>query len=341
MKRFSSSDDLYQSLKKIQVDNPLCRYTQERCHSLFPKIDTIHQLKEKHQALVLAHSYIHPDIIYGVADFAGDSYELAKKAKTAKEETIVFCAVRFMAETAKIINPNKLVLDPNPYSRCSLADSITEEDVSSLRDKYPNHTFVCYINTSAAIKALCDVCVTSANAQKIVETIPSDKIYFLPDQFMGENIANEMRKKKIDKEFLYYHGRCHVHEEYEKAQVQMVKAMHPGAFVIAHPECKQEVVAEADMTGSTSQMMEYIKKHASSEQKFLLLTECGIASRLQVEHTQSQFVGSCSLCKYMRSNSMEMIIQTLTSPKTEQIIELEKSLQKNALKSIDAMFTYA
>ncbi len=340
MKKFSSAESLYESLKNIKVDNPLCQYSLDRCNCLLPKINEILELKEKTQSSILAHSYVHPDIIYGVADFVGDSYELSKNAQNIDSDTIVFAAVKFMAETAKIINPNKIILDPNLDGRCSLADSITLSEVKRLRDKYKNHTFVCYINTTAAIKAYCDVCVTSSNAQKIIENIPNDKIYFLPDRFMGKNIQNKLKEKKIDKELLYYSGRCHVHEEYEKEQVEMIKKSYPKAMVIAHPECKEEVISQANMVGSTSQMFNYVEKHKKNN-KFLLLTECGITARLQVEHPDCDIVGTCTLCKYMRNNSLDNIIQTLKDPKSEQIIELEEEIIINAQKSLHKMFELA
>jgi quinolinate synthase len=182
-----SSLELYDKLKSIKTDNPLCEYTKERCERLAPLIHAIQDLKSEKNAIVLAHSYVHPDIIYGVADFCGDSYGLAVEAKKTDADIIIFPAVRFMAETAKILNPDKIVIDPNPHSGCSLADSIDSETVYRLREQYPSHTFVCYINTTAAVKAACDICVTSSNAFHIIEKIPNDKIYFLPDKLMGQN----------------------------------------------------------------------------------------------------------------------------------------------------------
>ncbi|HRW58182.1 MAG TPA: quinolinate synthase NadA [Chlamydiales bacterium] len=333
-------EELYSKLKKVKVDNLLCQYTESRCKQMLPYINDILKLKEEKDATILAHSYVHPDIIYGIADHVGDSYELSKKAKETTKSTIVFPAVRFMAETAKILNPDKTVLDPNPNSRCSLADSIEYATLLKLKDKYPHHTFVCYINTTAAIKALCDVCVTSANAEKIIENIPSDKIYFLPDALMAQNIIAKLKKKNIEKEILYYDGACHVHYDYDQNIIQTVKYTYPNAKVFAHPECRPEVVSRADMTGSTSQMYDAVKKD-KSQNPFLLLTECGIASRLQVEYPQAKIVGSCLLCKYMRANNLEDIQKVLKEPKKNQIIELDKATIENAKKAIDKMFYYS
>ena len=183
-----TSRQLYNKLKDIQVGSPLCRFTEQSCENLLPIIQRIEKLKKEKNAIVLAHNYVAPQILYSVADHTGDSYGLAKRARESSAEIIVFASVRFMAETAKILNPNKVVLDPNPEGGCTLADGITAEDVKNLRREFPNHTFVCYINTTAEVKALCDTCVTSSNAYKVIERIENDKIYFLPDRLMGENV---------------------------------------------------------------------------------------------------------------------------------------------------------
>jgi quinolinate synthase len=336
-----SAESLYDKLKNITVDNPLCTYSLERCQRLFPKVEAILQLKKERNALILAHSYVHPDIIYGVADHTGDSYNLAKAAKNTHADRILFPAVRFMAETAKILNPTTIVIDPNPNGGCTLADSIDVNTVLKLREKYPRHTFVCYINTTAAIKAVCDVCVTSSNVYKIVEQIPNDKIYFLPDRLMGQNIENYLKEKKIDKELLYTDGTCYVHEEFEPEQIDHLKMQHPALTVLAHPECKPEVARKADVICSTTGMIDYVKIHGNKTSPFLLLTECGIASRLQAEDPTLQLVGSCSLCRYMRSNSLEAIYQALKEPKPSQVIEIDANVQKEALRCIQAMFHYA
>lgn len=334
-------ESLYEKLKNITVDSSVCTYTFERCKRLFPFIESIARLKKERNALILAHSYVHPDIIYGAADHCGDSYGLARQAKNAEADIIVFPAVRFMAETAKILNPSKTVIDPNPNGGCSLADSIDAGTVWKLKEQYPDHTFVCYINTTAAVKAACDVCVTSSNVYKIIERIPSRKIYFLPDRLMGQNIQNYLREKKIDKELLFYHGTCYVHEQFEPEQVDYLKDRHPALKVLAHPECKPEVVAKADAVFSTTGMIDYVQAQGNAETPLLLLTECGIASRLQAENSTLKLVGSCSLCRYMRSNSLEMIYNALKDPSPSQIIEIDPSVLKGAQACIDAMFKYA
>lgn len=331
------AETLYDKLKNIKTDNSLCNYTLERCERLVPFIEEIDALKQEKNALILAHSYVHPDILYTVADHIGDSYGLALKAKEATEEVIVFPAVRFMAETAKILNPKKMVIDPNPNGGCSLADSITEEDVYILRKKYPDYTFVCYINTTAAVKAACDVCVTSSNVYKIIENIPNDKIYFLPDKLMGQNVQQALGNKK---EIKLYDGSCYVHEEFTAAEVHLLRKSHPDLSVLAHPECTQSVIKEADIVGSTSQIVNYVKDHQSDSNPFLILTECGISSRLQVENPSLNLVGSCMMCRYMKSNSLELILKALKSPLPSQIISIDIEDQRDALSCINNMFNY-
>jgi quinolinate synthase len=334
-------ESLYEKLKNIQVDNPLCVYSRERCQRLLPLINAILELKQEKNALILAHSYVHPDIIYGVADHCGDSYGLAKAAKQTHADVIVFPAVRFMAETAKILNPTKMVINPNPNGGCSLADSIDAAKVHQLRDTYPDHTFVCYINTTAEVKAMCDVCVTSSNVYRIVENIPNDKIYFLPDRLMAQNILRHLQDNHIDKQLLYYDGTCYVHEQFEAEQIDYLRAQHPQLKVLAHPECKPEVVSKADLVCSTTGIIDYVQKQQDLSSPFLLLTECGIASRLQVERPELQLVGSCVLCRYMRSNSLEAVHQALKNPLSHQIIEIDPAIQYAATRCIEAMFRLA
>jgi quinolinate synthase len=336
MKKWSL-DGLYEKLNGIKSDNPACCYSRERCSYLLPVVNRILELKAEKNAVILAHSYVHPDIIYTVADHVGDSYILAKKAMEADAETILFSAVRFMAETAKILNPNKIVLDPNPNGGCSLADSITVADVDKLRKQYPEHTFVCYINTTAAIKAACDICVTSSNVYKIIDNIPNDKIVFLPDKLMGMNV----QKHSPNKEIVLYDGTCYVHEKFEATEIDAMREMHGDIIVLAHPECKPEVIAKADVIGSTSQMYDYVKKYNASGKKFLLLTECGIGARLQVEIPGVQLIGSCMLCHYMKSNSLSIIEHVLRDPQPENIVNVPENVKTGSLSTLKAMFHHA
>jgi len=194
-----TAEELYETLHNIKVGGTVCHYSLKKCKELVPIVNEIRELKEEKNAVVLVHSYVSPEIIYGVGDYVGDSYALSKNALETKADTIVFAAVRFMGETAKILNPEKNVLIPGQLDGCTLADSITAEQVRALRKEFPEHTFVCYINTTAEVKAECDVCVTSANVYTIIENIPNDKIYFLPDKLMGQNLVREMETRGVKK----------------------------------------------------------------------------------------------------------------------------------------------
>ena len=334
METLMDAETLYQKLKNIKVDNPLCSYTREKCERIIPIVNEIKALKQEKEALILAHSYVHPDILYTVADHVGDSYGLALKAKETSKQTIIFPSVRFMAETAKILNPEKTVIDPNPNGGCSLADSITAHDVRKLREKYPDHTFVCYINTTAEVKAECDVCVTSSNVIEIIKNLPNDQIYFLPDKLMGQNVKNALGEEK---DMLFYDGSCYVHEEFTSSEVDALRKTHPDLYVLAHPECHESVVQKADMVGSTSQIVKHVEDHKNAHHPFLVLTECGITSRLQVENHRLNLVGSCMMCRYMKSNSLEKILESLKNPK--RIIEIDPAIQEKALRCVNAMFS--
>jgi quinolinate synthase len=334
-----TAQELYDKLQYIKVGDPLCEFSLPRCEQLLPPILKIEKLKKEKNAIILAHNYVAPEILYGVADHTGDSYGLSKAARDSDAEVIVFPAVRFMAETAKIINPEKTVIDPNPNGGCSLADSIQASDVERLKIEYPDHTFVCYINTTAAVKALCDVCVTSSNVYKIIETIDNDNIYFLPDKLMGQNIIDFLHEKGVKKNIDVYDGTCYVHEEYEPTAIDFLRLDFEGVEVLAHPECKPEVVQQADYVGSTSGMLDHVR--SSDGDKFVMLTECGLTGILQSEFPEKQFVGSCTMCKYMKSNSLEDIIQALEDPHPSSIIEIPSNIRAKAKKSIDLMFKYA
>ncbi len=334
-----TAEGLYEKLKDIQVGNPVCRFTEENCQLLLPTIRRIEALKQDKNAIILAHNYVAPQILFGVADHTGDSFGLSKVARESTADVIVFAAVRFMAETAKILNPKKTVLDPNPNGGCSLADAITEADVRRLRAEFPDHTFVCYINTTAAVKAECDVCVTSSNVYTIMERIENDKIFFLPDRLMGENVIKFLKAKGVEKHIEVYDGTCYVHEEYEPASVDQVRRNFPGTEVLVHPECQPGVVDKADYVGSTTGMLNHVRQ--SKGDSFFLLTECGLTGVLQSEFPARKFVGSCTTCKYMKSNSLEDILNVLENPRPENTIELSSEVQQKALQCLERMFEYA
>ena len=334
-----TAEKLYEKLKAIHVGNPICQFTKENCELLLPAIERIEKLKHEKNAIILAHNYVAPQIFYSVADYTGDSYGLSKKAKESDADVIVFAAVRFMAETAKILNPKKIVLDPNPNGGCSLADGITNKDVINLRQQFPDHTFVCYINTTASVKAECDVCVTSSNVYKIIEKIPNDKIYFLPDKLMGENVIQNLKTKGVKKNIELWEGTCYVHEEYQPENIDQVRKNFNGIEVLVHPECSSAVVNKADYIGSTSQMLNHVRK--SDRDSFFLLTECGLTGVLQSEFPQKTFAGGCTMCKYMKSNSLEDILNVLENPSPQNIIKINLDTQKRALQCVNRMFEYA
>lgn len=334
-----TAEELYTRLKNIKVGGNVCHYSLKKCEELVPLVNEINDLKEEKNAIVLAHSYVSPEILYGVADFVGDSYELSKNAVATNAKTIVFAAVRFMGETAKILNPQKEVLIPGLLDGCTLADSINAAQVRDLRRQFPDYTFVCYINTTAEVKAECDVCVTSANVYTVVSRIPNERIYFLPDKLMGQNLAKEMQARGSKKEIQYYHGVCYVHEEYNPDEIHRIRLEYPGVKVVSHPECKTEVCDASDFVGSTSQMLKYMRETDSGE--FLMLTECGLSSRLQVEFPNKRLVGSCTLCRYMKSNTLPDILRVLKYPTVRDRVVIDEKIRQRALTCIEAMFKYA
>ena len=332
-------EELYEKLSRVKLGGSVCLYTRERIEAFLPTIQRIQDLKREKNAVILAHTYVNPEIIFGVSDFVGDSYQLSRDAKKTEADTIVFAAVKFMAETAKILNPEKAVLVPSKNNGCTLADAVTEADVRALREQYPDCTYVCYINTSAAVKAECDVCVTSSNVYDIVEAIPNRKIYFLPDKYMGQNLISEMKRRGVAKTIRFWDGSCYVHEAYDPEMIDYVRLTYPGVRVVSHPECSPAVLEGSDYVGSTSQIIDYVKETAASS--FLLLTECGLSSRLQAEVPGKKVVGSCTMCRYMKSNTLEDILRVLESPDPEDVINLDPAVQKKAWGSVEAMFRYA
>ncbi len=332
-----TADQLVRDLGHIQIGGTTCRYTPEVCAQLAPLMNRVVELKAQNNAVLLAHSYVSPEILY-VADFVGDSYELSKRAQASGADTIVFAAVKFMAQTAKILSPMKQVLIPSRNNGCSLADSISAEQVLELREQYPDFTFVCYINTTAEVKALCDVCVTSSNCEAIVRDIPNDKIYFLPDKFMAQNIQNALVAQGIHKTIHWWDGTCYVHETYDEEMIRYLRLQYPGTKVVSHPECSADVLSVSDFVGSTSQMIRYVETHPA--ESYVMLTECGLASRMQMAHPDVKFVGSCTMCQYMKANTLADIVRVLEHPEPQDIVQLDPAVITNAKRCIDAMFGY-
>ena len=334
-----TAKDLNQQLSAISIGANTCNFSMETCEKYAPIINQINKLKKEKNAIILAHSYVSPEILYGVADHVGDSFELSKAAQQTNATTIIFAAVKFMAETAKILNPEKTVYIPSAVNGCSLADSITADDVVALKKEYPDHAFICYINTSAAVKALCDCCVTSSNVYQIIEEFPNNNIYFLPDKLMGKNIEAHLKKTNSKKNFHYYSGTCYVHEEYDPDMIDYLKLNHPDAAIVAHPECKPSIIEKSTFVGSTSQMVNYVQ--TTHHNRYVMLTECGLTARLQMESPNKTFIGSCTMCKYMKSNTLSQILACLEAPDPSLEITLDPTVTNDAKSCLLEMFNHA
>ncbi|PSJ62925.1 quinolinate synthase NadA [Pseudaminobacter soli (ex Li et al. 2025)] len=256
-------------------------------------IDAILRLKRERNAVILAHNYQTPEIFHCVADIVGDSLALARKAMEVEAEAIVLAGVHFMAETAKLLNPEKTVLIPDMGAGCSLADSITPEDVRLMRQRYPGVPVVTYVNTSAAVKAESDICCTSGNAKAVVESLGVPRVIMLPDEYLAQNIAAQ-----TDVEIIAWKGHCEVHERFTPADIRELREAHPGVTVLAHPECPPEVVAEADFAGSTAAMSDYVGREKPA--RVVLITECSMSDNVSVGYPDIEFIRPCNLCPHMK-----------------------------------------
>jgi quinolinate synthase len=277
-------------------------------------IDAIMALKRQRNAVILAHNYQTPEIFHCVADITGDSLALAREAMTVDADVIVLAGVHFMAETAKLLNPSKTVLIPDLRAGCSLAESITPEDIRLLRQRYPGVPVVTYVNTSAAVKAESDICCTSGNALKVVESLGVDTVLMLPDEYLAQNIAKQSKVKIIT-----WAGHCEVHERFTPNDIRQVRLSHPGIVVLAHPECPPEVVAEADYAGSTADMTAYVGRHKPA--RVVLVTECSMADNISVHHPEVEFIKPCNLCPHMKRISLGNIRHALETMTHEVTID--------------------
>ncbi len=333
------AERLLRALMHVDCDPHGRTWNLDTCREIAPLTLEINRLKKEKNAVILTHSYVEPEIIYGVGDFKGDSYYLSEKAKESRADVIVFAGVVFMAETAKILSPQAQVVVPDRHSGCSLADSIDGEGVRRLKALYPDATVVCYINSTAEVKAESDVCVTSGNVYDIVAKLPGRRVLFVPDRLMAENVRAEMKRRGVDKEIVSSDGTCVVHDQFTPAQIAEARAQFPGLKVVAHPECMPEVAAVADFIGSTGAMMKYVK--TTNAPYYLMLTECGLVSRLQVEDPEKNFIGGCRLCPFMKMNTLEKVRDALKAPRPEQIITLDEDLRQRAARCIERMFELA
>ena len=277
-------------------------------------IEAILDLKRARNAVILAHNYQTPEIFHCVADIVGDSLALAREATRVDADVIVLAGVHFMAETAKLLNPAKTVLIPDTAAGCSLASSITPADVRLLRQRYPGVPIVTYVNTSAAVKAESDICCTSGNAKKIVESLGVDQVIMLPDQYLAQNVAAE-----TGVEIIAWAGHCEVHERFTAAEISLLREQYPGVIVLAHPECPPEVVAEADFAGSTAAMIEYVGTEKPA--RVVLVTECSMSDNVAVDHPDIEFVRPCNLCPHMKRITLPKIRQALETLTYEVTID--------------------
>jgi len=281
-----------------------------------PYIDAIRRLKTERRAVILAHNYQTPEIYHGVADITGDSLALAREAARTDADVIVLCGVHFMAETAKVLNPEKTVLIPDPQAGCSLASSITAEDVRALRRLHPGVPVVTYVNTSADVKAESDVCCTSANAVEIVEALGTERVLFLPDEYLARFVAS-----RTGVEIIPWRGRCEVHERFSAEDLREQRRIHDDLTIVAHPECAPDVLAEADYVGSTQGMIRYVGTNAP--RRVMLVTECSMSDNVAVEFPKVRFVRPCNLCPHMKLITLPKILESLETMRHEVIVEPE------------------
>ncbi len=291
-------------------------------------IDAILELKRARNAVILAHNYQTPEIFHCVADIVGDSLALAREAMKVDAEIIVLAGVHFMAETAKLLNPAKTVLIPDTEAGCSLAASITAADVRLLRQRYPGVPVVTYVNTSAAVKAESDICCTSGNARKVIESLGVPEVIMLPDEYLAKNVAAETGVRIIS-----WAGHCEVHERFTAQEIRTLREQHPGVVVLAHPECPPDVVAEADFAGSTAAMANYVDTKQPA--RVVLVTECSMSDNIAVAHPEIDFVRPCNLCPHMKRITLPKIRRALETMRHD--VQIDPAIAADARRAIERM----
>ena len=315
-----ATDPIYQKISKAMPE------IEWSVHA--PYIYKINQLKKKKNAVVLAHNYQTPEIYHGISDFSADSLALAVEAAKTKADIIVMCGVHFMAETAKLMSPNKKVLLPDMKAGCSLSSSITGEDVRELKRKNPGVPVVSYVNTSAEVKAETDVCCTSANAVKIVNSLGVGKVIFLPDDYLAKYVASQ-----TDVEIISWKGTCEVHEQFTDTEINEIRKNNPGIKVIAHPECPPDVINASDFAGSTSGMIKYVRDN--QPQKVMMVTECSMSDNIQIDNPNVEFIRPCNLCPHMKKITLPKILDCLKNETNELVMDQETIAK--ARKSVERM----
>ncbi len=293
-----------------------------------PYVRAINALKKERNAVILAHNYQTPEIYNCVADFVGDSLQLAREATKVDADIIVQCGVHFMAETAKILNPDKTVLIPDLKAGCSLAASITADDVRLLRERFPGVPVVTYVNTSAEVKAESDICCTSANALQVVESLGFDRVIFLPDEYLAKYVASQTKVKIIA-----WKGHCEVHERFTADELRAVREADPSVQIIAHPECPPEVLAAADYTGSTSGMVDWVRKR--KPKRVVMVTECSMADNVHAELPEVEFVRPCNLCPHMKRITLPKILDSLVNLREE--VTIDPAIAAKARRAVERM----
>ena len=306
----------------------------------------INQLKKERNAVILGHNYMEPVLFHSIPDFKGDSLDLSRKAASTDKDVIVFCGVKFMAETAKILNPTKTVLLPAEKAGCSLAESITAEDVRALKRKYPGVPVVTYVNTYADVKAESDICCTSGNAIAVVESLKTDTVIFLPDQYLASNVARETGKHIIfpsvggvadpllDVQMIGWHGKCEVHDKFTVEDIRTVRKQFPDVVVLTHPECPPEVVAESDYSGSTNAMIKFVQD--SQAPHYLVLTECSMGDNIAAANPDKDLLRLCMVrCPHMNMITMENVRDSLLHNRT--VIDVPEEIRVRAFNAVDRM----
>ncbi len=303
-----ATDPIYQKISKVMPE------IEWSIHA--PYIHRINQLKKEKNAIVLAHNYQTPEIYHGISDVAADSLALAIEAAKTKADIIVMAGVHFMAETSKLMSPEKKVLLPDMDAGCSLSSSVTGKDVRLLKEKYPGVPVVSYVNTSADVKAETDICCTSANAIKIVESLGVKKVIFLPDDYLAKYVASQ-----TNVEIIAWKGICMVHDQFNEKEINDIREKNPGIKIIAHPECPPEVIKASDFAGSTGGMINYVKNN--QPQKVMMVTECSMSDNIQVENPNVEFIRPCNLCPHMKKITLPKILDCLENETGEIIMDKE------------------
>jgi len=307
-----ATDPIYQKISKVMPE------IEWSIHA--PYIHRINQLKKEKNAIILAHNYQTPEIYHGIADVAADSLALAIEASKTQADIIVMAGVHFMAETSKLMSPGKKVLLPDMTAGCSLSSSITGKDVRLLKEKYPGVPVVSYVNTSADVKAETDICCTSANAVKIVESLGVKKVIFLPDEYLAKYVASQ-----TEVEIIAWKGICMVHDQFTEKEIHDIRAKNPGIKIIAHPECPPDVIKASDFAGSTGGMIKYVEEN--QPKKVMMVTECSMSDNIQVENPNVEFIRPCNLCPHMKKITLPKILACLEN-ETGEIIMDKETLEK-------------